>query len=41
MAALVGALTLSRAVEDETLSNEILEAVRQELLGTQRRPLER
>jgi len=31
MAALVGALTLARAVEDESLSNEILEAVRQEL----------
>jgi len=31
MAALVGALTLSRAVDDEALSNEILEAVRHEL----------
>jgi len=31
MAALVGALALSRAVEDEALSNEILEAVRHEL----------
>ena len=31
MAALVGALTLARAVEDEALSNEILEAVRHEL----------
>jgi len=31
MAGLVGALTLSRAVDDEALSNEILEAVRQEL----------
>jgi len=31
MAALVGALTLARAVDDETLSDEILEAVRQEL----------
>jgi len=31
MAALVGALTLARAVEDEALSDEILEAVRQEL----------
>ena len=32
MAALVGALTLSRAVEDEALSDEILDAVRHELL---------
>jgi TetR/AcrR family transcriptional repressor of nem operon len=31
MAALVGALTLARAVDDEALSNEILEAVRHEL----------
>ena len=31
MAALVGALTLARAVDDETLSNEILDAVRHEL----------
>ena len=31
MAALVGALTLARAVEDEALSNEILDAVRHEL----------
>jgi len=31
MAALVGALTLARAVDDEKLSEEILEAVRQEL----------
>ena len=31
MAALVGALTLARAVEDQALSNEILEAVRHEL----------
>ncbi len=31
MAALVGALTLARAVEDSSLSDEILEAVRQEL----------
>lgn len=31
MATLVGALTLARAVEDEALSDEILEAVRQEL----------
>jgi TetR/AcrR family transcriptional repressor of nem operon len=31
MAALVGALTLARAVEDEALSDEILETVRHEL----------
>jgi len=31
MASLVGALTLARAVDDEALSNEILEAVRHEL----------
>jgi TetR/AcrR family transcriptional regulator, transcriptional repressor for nem operon len=31
MATLVGALTLARAVDDEALSNEILEAVRHEL----------
>ncbi len=31
MAALVGAVTLARAVDDEALSNEILEAVRHEL----------
>jgi TetR/AcrR family transcriptional repressor of nem operon len=33
MAALVGALTLARAVEDEALSDEILEAARRELLA--------
>jgi TetR/AcrR family transcriptional repressor of nem operon len=33
MAAMVGALTLARAVEDTALSDEILEAVRQELLA--------
>jgi TetR/AcrR family transcriptional repressor of nem operon len=31
MATLVGALTLARAVDDEALSGEILEAVQQEL----------
>lgn len=33
MAGLVGALTLARAVEDASLSDEILEAVRRELLA--------
>ena len=34
MAALVGAVTLARAVGDQRLSDEILEAVHRELLGT-------
>ena len=33
MAALVGALTLARAVEDPSLSDEILAAARRELLA--------
>jgi hypothetical protein len=33
MAGLVGALTLARAVGDPSLSNEILEAARHELLA--------
>ena len=33
MAELVGALTLARAVDDASLSDEILEAARRELLA--------
>jgi hypothetical protein len=34
MAALIGAVTLARAVGDQRLSDEILAAVHRELLGT-------